>query len=152
MRQAMETGETYAFRNIGTFGKRVGSFFAGLLGMRPKPKTTKAKSNAIGVATDPTTGQKFRSDYDPAFYRNADGSVMNNAQAADANQGLNKGLGGDEIQHPTHVTMNEDPGLTPKDIEKIGPPTESTVFHPDGSTSQMTPDQMRDAPGMPWHW
>ena len=94
----------------------------------------------------------LRSDYDPAFYRNADGSVMNNAQAADANQGLNKGLGGDEIQHPTHVTMNEDPGLTPKDIEKIGPPTESTVFHPDGSTSQMTPDQMRDAPGMPWHW
>lgn len=146
MRVARETGQTFAFRNIGSFRKRIGSFVAGLFGMRPKPMTTKAKSNAWGVATDPHTGQRFRSDYDPTFYRNADGSVMTDAQADAANRTLNDAIGGPEIQHPTHVTMPED--VAPK----VGPPTESTVFHPDGTTSQMTPDQIRDSPGMPWLW
>lgn len=146
MRQAMETGQTYAFRNIGTFRKRIGAFVAGLFGMRPKPMSTKAKSNGWGIATDPDTGARFRSDYDPTFYRNADGSVMTDAQADAANRSLNDAIGGPEIQHPTHVTMPED--VAPK----VGPPTESTVFHPDGTTSQMTPDQIRDSPGMPWLW
>lgn len=146
MRQAMETGQTYAFRNIGSFRKRVGAFVAGLFGMRPKPMSTKAKSNGWGIATDPETGARFRSDYDPTFYRNPDGSVMTNQQADAANQSLNDAIGGPEIQHPTHVTMPED--VAPK----VGPPTESTVFHPDGTTSQMTPDQIRDSPGMPWLW
>jgi RHS repeat-associated protein len=146
MRLARETGQTFAFRNISTFRRRIGSFVAGLFGMRPKPMSTKAKSNGWGVATDPHTGQQFRSDYDPTFYRNPDGSVMTNEQADAANRALNDAIGGPEIQHPTHVTMPED--VAPK----VGPPTESTVFHPDGSTSQMTPDQIRDSPGMPWMW
>jgi RHS repeat-associated protein len=146
MRQAMETGETYAFRNIGTFRKRIGAFVAGIFGMRPKPMSTKAKSNGWGVATDPSTGSRYRSDYDPTYYRNADGSVMTNAEADAANRSLNNSIGGDEIQHPTHVTMPED--IAPQ----VGPPTNSTVFHPDGSTSQQTTDQIRDAEGMPWLW
>ncbi len=157
MREAMETGETYAFRNISTPGRRIGSMIAGLFGMRPKPMRVKAKSNLFGIATD-AEGLHFRSDYDPAFFRNADGSVMSNSEAAAANTRLNRGMGGDEIRHPTHVTMDQarnadgTPALSNDQIQNIGPPTDSTVFNPDGSTSQMSTGDMQNADGMPWLW
>jgi len=155
MRQAMESGETYAFRNISTPSRRIGSMIAGLFGMRPKPQGSQAHSNFWGVATE-GNGSRFRSDYDPAFYRNADGSVMSDAQAGAANTRLNQGLGGDEIQHPTHVTMEQatnadgSRAVSDADVARYGPPSDSTVFHPDGSTSQATTSDMASTPGMPW--
>jgi RHS repeat-associated protein len=151
MRQAMETGETYAFRNIGDrrgsflrFTSRLGSMLSGLTGTRPKPPSVHAwtddagrtwgRSNWRGVARDGPGGTAYRSDYDPAYYRHSDGSMMNNAEANDANRAMNEAIGGDELQHPTQMTY---PEVDPPGARGTDPPGNCTEFRPDGTTRQV---------------
>jgi RHS repeat-associated protein len=157
MRLAQETGMTFAFRNIGgnkgffgRMGRRFGSLFRQFTGMRPKPLSVKGKSNFWGVAED-ANGNRFRSDYDPAYYRGESGQVLDNTQADAVNRAVvNPELGGNEIQHSTHNTMNE--VLPPEKVAEIGPPGNSTEFRPDGSTRQVTNEDMANEMPDNWFW
>ena len=154
MRVAQREGLEVGFRNI-RWWKRAQSMLAGMFGVPPKPLSTKGKVKVHGTVKDPNTGQRFRSDYDPAFYRK-DGKVLSNDEALEVNRKINQEIGHEEVQHGTHLTMDQ-AGVPPHKVDEIGPPGDTTVIKVDPETGAPSTSSMKDTdmigdPSLPWLW
>jgi RHS repeat-associated protein len=143
-REGVEAG----FRNI-KWWKRAQSMVQGMLGVPPKPMSVKGKVGPLGTVTE--HGVPFRSDYDPTFYRGSDGRVLTNDEALALNQRINNEIGSNELQHGTHNTMDQ-AGVPPETVRNIGPPGDTTVIRPDGSSSAVSNSDMMGDPSIPWLW
>ena len=155
MKIAVEKRVQLAFRKI-RWWKRCQSMIAGMLRVKPKPLTVKAKIPLWGwVNWRDKSGRwtRYRSDYDPTFYRR-NGRVLTDPEALAINAEINARIGHPEIQHGTHVTMDQ-AGVSRHLIEAIGPPGDSIVITPIGEDVEIhsvRDDQMRVDLAIQWHW
>jgi RHS repeat-associated protein len=145
---AQEEGLELAFRKINPW-KRIQSTICALLGVPPKPGWVEAKVSKLWGFTK-EAGKRYRCDYDPAFYRKPGGEVLSDADAKIVNERLSKAMG-EELQHGTHVTMDE-AGKSAEKIKEIGTPGDTVVFRPDGTTGHITDADMKADESITWLW